>query len=84
MAGKYAPLEDYLRSLPESQSEVRLSFDGIERILNFSLPVSAYEDRRWWDHATEANHVTPRAWSTAGWSIGSLDVQAKWVKLVRD
>ena len=83
MAGKYIPLENYLRNLPESQGEVTLRFEQIEGILNSRLPASAYEDRRWWDHETEGNHVTPRAWANAGWKIASLDVDAKWVKLVR-
>jgi hypothetical protein len=83
MAGKYMPLENYLHDLPESQREVRLNFEQIESILNFKLPSSAYEDRRWWDHETEGNHVNKRAWANVGWKIESLDVNAKWVKLVR-
>jgi hypothetical protein len=83
MAGKYTPLENYLRGLPESQREVNLPFEEIERILNDKLPSSAYEDRRWWDHATEGNHVNARAWSNAGWKIESLDVNKKRVKLIR-
>ena len=81
MAGKYALLEKYLRELPESK--VTLSFDQIERILNDKLPSSAHEDRRWWDAVKEGNHVSPRAWSSAGWKVESLDVHEKWVKLVR-
>lgn len=83
MAGKYAPLEKHLRTLPESKSEVTLSFEQIERTLNSKLPASAYEDQRWWMHETEGNHVTPRAWTSAGWKIESLDVSEKWVKLIR-
>ena len=83
MAGKYMPLENYLRSLPESQREVSLGFQQIERILNAKLPASAYEDRRWWDHETEGNHINQRAWANAGWKIESLDVNKKWVKLNR-
>ena len=82
-AGKYTPLEKYLRELPESQSEVTLRFEQIEGILNSKLPASAYEDRRWWDYETEGNHVNARAWATAGWKIESLDVNAKWVMLIR-
>ena len=32
MAGKYTPLENYLRDLPESQREVTLRFEQIEGI----------------------------------------------------
>jgi hypothetical protein len=83
MSGKYTPLERYLCDLPASQREVTLSFEQIEGILNDKLPSSAYEDRRWWDHETEGNHVNARAWANAGWKIESLDVKGKWVKLVR-
>jgi hypothetical protein len=83
MAGKYTPLENYLRGLPSSQQEVTLRFAQIEGILNSKLPSSAYEDERWWMHETEANHRSKRAWANAGWKIESLDVGEKWVKLVR-
>ncbi len=83
MTGKYTPLEHYLRDLPASQKEVTLRFEQIEEILNDKLPSSAYEDRRWWDHETEGNHVNKRAWSNAGWKVASLDVNKKWVTLVR-
>jgi hypothetical protein len=83
MAGKYTPLENYLRDLPDSQREVSLGFQQIERILNAKLPSSAYEDRRWWDHETEGNHITQRAWANAGWKIESLDVNQKRVNLIR-
>jgi len=82
-AGKYTPLEKYLRDLPESQNEVTLRFEQVESILNSKLPASAYEDRRWWEHEKEGNHVSARAWSTAGWKIDTVNVNKKWVKLVR-
>lgn len=83
MAGKYTPLEMYLRSLPDRQRDVSLGFEQIERILNGRLPSSAYEDQRWWLHETEGNHVNRRAWANAGWRVESVDVQRKEVRLVR-
>jgi hypothetical protein len=83
MAGKYKPLEEYLSELPGSTREITLAFEQIEQILGSRLPPSAYEDRRWWDHETEGNHVNKRAWANAGWKIESLDVSKGWVKLVR-
>jgi hypothetical protein len=83
MAGKYAPLENYLRDRPLSQREVTLGFEQIEEILNAKLPASAYEDQRWWEHETEGNHRNSRSWSNAGWMVGSLDVNGKRVKFVR-
>jgi hypothetical protein len=83
MAGKYTPLENYLRGLPDSQREITLGFEQIEEILNNKLPSSAYEDQRWWEHETEGNHRNTRSWSNAGWRVGSLDVNGKRVKFVR-
>ncbi len=83
MAGKYAPLENYLRGISENQSEVSLGFEQIEGILNDQLPESAYESRAWWDHAKEGNHMNTRAWANAGWKIASLDVNKQQVKFVR-
>ena len=83
MAGKYAPLEQYLRELPANQMEVTQGFEQIEKLLGSSLPASAYEDRRWWDHEKEGNHVNARAWANAGWKIDDVNVNEKWVKFVR-
>ena len=83
MPGKYTPLEDYLRDVPESQREVTLGFEQIERILNKELPSSAYEYRQWWENEKEGNHVNTRAWSNAGWKVEALDFNEKWVKFVR-
>ena len=82
MAGKYTLLENYLRDLPEGQREVTLEFGQIERILNAKLPPSAYE-QSWWDKEKEGNHVSTRSWTNAGWKVESLDLNEKWVKLIR-
>jgi hypothetical protein len=83
MAGKYTPLENYLRALPASQIEANLSFERIEGILKFKLPASAYEDERWWMHEKEANHINLRAWANAGWKVENVDFNKKRVRLVR-
>ena len=83
MAGKYTPLENYLRDLPEDQSEVTLGFEQIEGILKSKLPASAYEYPQWWENEKEGNHVNARAWLTAGWKIDQVNFNAKWVKFVR-
>jgi len=83
MAGKYTPLEKYLSDLPESTRETTLTFEQIEKILAFKLPPSAYEDRRWWDHETEGNHINKRAWANVGWRIENVDVGKKRVRLIR-
>ena len=83
LAGKYTPLENYLRGLPEDQMEITLGFAEIERILKGKLPPSAYGYEAWWANEKEGNHVNLRAWSNAGWKIDSLDLKRKQVKLTR-
>lgn len=83
MAGKYTPLEHYLRDLPAHQQEVTLSFAQMEGILKFRLPASAYEDERWWLREREANHINRRAWASAGWKVENVEVNRKQVRLVR-
>jgi hypothetical protein len=83
MAGKYTPLENYLRGLPVNQREVILSFEQIERIINAKLPSSAYEYQAWWANEKEGNHVNARAWANAGWKVESVDFNRKRARLVR-
>ena len=83
MAGKYTPLENYLRDLPKNKREVTLGFEQIEKILNDKLPASAYEDQRWWEHETEGNHVNARSWTNVGWKVQSVDFNRKQARLVR-
>jgi hypothetical protein len=83
MAGKYAALENYLRSLPNDQKEVTLSFTQIETIINARLPSSAYGYRQWWENEKEGNHVNARAWSNAGWKVESVDFNRKQARLAR-
>ena len=83
MAGKYTSLEKYLRDLPEGQREIVLTFEQIERIINSKLPTSAYGYQQWWDHETEGNHVSKRAWANAGWGVDQVNFNEKWVKFVR-
>ena len=83
MAGKYIPLEQYLRELPANQRDVTLRFEQIERILDAKLPSSAHEYRQWWDNEKEGNHVNTRAWANAGWKVENVDFNRKQVRLVR-
>ena len=83
MAGKYTPLENYLRALPDRQREVTLGFEEIERILKDRLPPSAYEYWAWWANEKEGNHVNARAWANAGWKVENVDFNKKEVNLVR-
>lgn len=83
MAGKYTPLENYLRDLQANQKEVTLTFEQIERIINTRLPPSAYGYQQWWENEKEGNHVNARAWANAGWKVESVDFKRKQARFVR-
>jgi hypothetical protein len=83
MAGKYTPLENYLRALRESQKDVTLSFDHIEEILSDKLPRSAYQHRAWWANEKVGSHIHARSWLDAGWKVETVNFSQKWVRVVR-
>jgi hypothetical protein len=84
MAGKYSPLENYLRSLPTSQREVTMSFYQIERILNDKLPASAHQHQAWWvNQKKKGTHVESQAWMDAGWKVDTVNFDQKWVRFLR-
>ena len=66
MAGKYTPLEQYLRDLPATQREVQLGFEQIERIVNNKLLSSAYEYCQSWKNEKEGNYVHDRRLAMTG------------------
>jgi hypothetical protein len=51
-----------------------LSFEDMEKILDFKLPSSAYKDRAWWSNPTSpTNHPYAQSWLEAGWRVDSVD-----------
>jgi hypothetical protein len=83
MSEKCARLEKYLRGLPNSQEDITITFESIEQILNEPLPRSAHEDYPWWDNQKQGIRVESNAWMDAGWMVEIVDLQAKWVRFVR-
>jgi hypothetical protein len=81
MAGKYAPLQQYITNLPISQRDVTISFVHVERILNEKLPTSASRYRAWW--ANDETHTHAHAWMDVGWKVDTVDLSQKWVRLLR-
>ena len=68
---KYQPLTDHLRNLPFSQ--YKFSFKEIEKIIQNSLPPSAYQYRAWWSNNPSNSGMT-RAWLDAGWLSSDVDL----------
>jgi hypothetical protein len=67
---KYEPLARFLAG---GSSAIALTFEEIERILGFRLPPSARKYPAWWSNH-ESSHVQTRAWLTAGFQTGQVDI----------
>lgn len=83
MAGKYTPLELYLRNIPSEVRDITLSFSKIEVIIDSRLPSSAYKYPAWWGNEKNGSHVEAHAWLGAGWSVESIDWESETVRFVR-
>lgn len=61
-SGKYTPLSEYLEETKEKT--VKLSFEEIEKILDFNLPNSAKTHKAWW---YGEDHSQTKAWTGVGY-----------------
>ena len=55
-----------------------MSFDEIEAILGFTLPVSARTYSAWWANNPQPNRQS-NAWLSAGWKTDDLDLDGETV-----
>jgi hypothetical protein len=67
---KYAPLQAFLQSSPNSRE--MLTFSQVEQILGFPLPASASAYRPWWGN--DITRVHAKAWLDAGWKVESVSL----------
>jgi hypothetical protein len=71
MTSKYSSLSTFLRNSREEN--VELTFEEIEKKLQFNLPESAYKYRPWWSNDT--THVQAQeGWMRSGWSVTTIDM----------
>jgi hypothetical protein len=74
--GKYEPLGRYLSESREGFKT--MSFSEIEKILGFSLPMSANVHRPWW--ANDETHVQAfDGWLSIGWKVESVNLTTQYV-----
>lgn len=78
--GKYDSLQRHL--MAGSLTEWRASFSGIEAVLNFPLPRSAYVYPAWWSNDA-TGHSHSRAWLGAGWKTAQVDLQTQQVTFLK-
>ena len=68
---KYAPLSDYLAS--SGLVYIPLKFEDIEKIINDTLPYSAFRYQTWW-HSSAPNHVNATSWRKVGYKPTEVDL----------
>lgn len=73
--GKYAALYRRLESMPAQINEWSVSFEELETVLGFSLPISARLHRPWWANQRLSNgHSHAWAWLATGWKTSAVDL----------
>jgi hypothetical protein len=70
----YSPLELFL--LASGKDNISMTFFGLERILGFSLPKSAYTFNAWWSNGA---HPQANAWLNAGYKVGCVNRKERTV-----
>lgn len=82
--GKYAPLSDFLQAMDSHVTEMTLTFEQIEQLIEDRLPPSAHKYREWWSNPTTVkDHPYAQAWLAAGWRVETVNQQEGWVRLRR-
>ena len=79
---RYAPLADWLNSLPGTKDQVSLSFKEVEEIIDGSLPASARTHRSWWANDSHS-HSHSRIWLEVGWRRTRLNMSQEQVAFAR-
>ncbi len=80
---KYTALENHLRVLSATRSELTLTFEQIEMAMYSKLPRSAYIRIAWWDNVVQSTLSHKYAWLHAGWQVDEVNLSARWVRFVR-
>ena len=82
---KYQPLQEYFETLPKDRSNVELTFEEIEQILEEKLPKAARNHGWWWDNEDPetTQHVQCKSWQSAGWNVSQVNLPGKWVSFKR-
>ena len=79
MTSKYTPLADYLTNAGKRLSEITLTFEKIEEIINDKLPRSARTYQAWWANGKKPQHVQKIEWQSAGWKVKHYDISREIV-----
>lgn len=76
---KFQALQDYLTKC--ERDAIELTFDEIEKILDFELATSAYHYEAYWQ--SSPTHTITKAWENAGYVIGKVSIKDKKLQFLR-
>lgn len=81
MSYKYINLERSLKSIPQSGTSITLSFEEIEGILGFQLPLSARKYGAWWANQRDfSGRPQAQAWLSAGFEVDQINLHGQTVR----
>jgi len=79
---KYSALGQYLSTL--NADSVTISFSEIERLIESTLPASAYNHPAYWSNERSGTHTWAHVWQAAGWRSENLDIARQSITFRRD
>ncbi len=77
---KYEPLRHFLAD--RRSTEIPMTFDDIEHLIQGRLPATAFSHRAWWSN-NPTNNVMTRAWLDAGYKTERVDMEGRKLVFVR-
>jgi len=80
---RYAPLANFLDSIPPADDQVNLSFTDVEKIIGGDLPASARKHQAWWANDTSNSSKHSVLWLEAGWRRSRLSLTNETVSFTR-
>jgi hypothetical protein len=82
---KYVPLYKWLSTKSDRGiSRVFATFEEIEKVLGFKLPVTARKKSQWWgNEISESRHVQCKVWLDADFETRNLDLSKESVEFVK-
>ena len=76
----YEPLAEFLKTqLDDSINTFITEITSIEKMVNFKLPIEAYEQLDWWTKYSSHS----RQWLLSGWGVNSIDTYTREVHFHR-
>jgi CBS domain-containing protein len=77
----YAALAIFLKTQPPEIDARTLTFEEIERVIDYKLPKSARDHRSWW--ANDPTHAQAAQWLDVGWRAQAINMTEERVTFVR-